>query len=173
VFAVPSSAWADDGAQTAKKLDISMQAQENDNWCWAAAGNTIAAFFGHSYTQNQFCNMAFGNSVDHTCPNDQATLENDQNAFSQIGMSSGEVNGVLDFSTIVSQIDAGRPIETRIEWSAGGGHMEVLYGYDQSQNLVYWGNPWPDSDRYEWENYDYYVSNSSFSWTDSLDNTGA
>ncbi|ACU76290.1 conserved hypothetical protein [Catenulispora acidiphila DSM 44928] len=167
-IAVPAS------AATANQLSITMQSQQYSNWCWAATGNTVASFYGYRYSQNQFCDMAFGNSTNASCSNSQASLANDQNAFERIGISPGNyVTGYLYYSSIIREIDAGRPVMARIQWSSGGGHMEVLYGYDQSQSWVYWGDPWPSDDRYNWGSYTYYVSNDSFSWTHSLDYIGA
>ena len=172
LFAVGAAETA--AAATANQLNITMQAQQQSNWCWAASGNTVATFYGYNYTQNQFCNLAFGNGLNDSCSNSQATLADDQNAFTQIGISAGNyVYDYLWYSSIIREVDAGRPVIARIQWSSGGGHMEVLYGYDQSQNWVYWGNPWPSSYRYNWASYDYYVSNGSWSWTHSLDYIGA
>ncbi|MEY9858863.1 hypothetical protein ABH935_004486 [Catenulispora sp. GAS73] len=166
--AVPAS------AATANQLNLTMQSQQYSNWCWAASGNTVAAFYGYNYSQNQFCDMAFGNSLNAPCSNSQASLADDQNAFQQIGISPGNyVTGYLYYSSIIREIDAGRPVMARIQWSSGGGHMEVLYGYDQSRGWVYWGDPWPSDNRYNWGSYNYYVSNGSFSWTHSLDYIGA
>jgi hypothetical protein len=166
--AVPAS------AATANRLSITMQAQQNSNWCWAASGNTVATFYGYTYSQNQFCNMAFGNALNASCPNSQASLANDQTAFRRIGISPGNyIYDYLYYSSIIREVDAGRPVLARIQWSSGGGHMEVLYGYDQSQSWVYWGDPWPSDNRYNWGSYNYYVSNNSFSWTHSLDYIGA
>jgi hypothetical protein len=171
VLAVPSASAA---GTTANQLPFTEQAQQNSNWCWAATGDSVAAYYGHAYSQNQFCNLAFGNYLNASCGNYQASLADDQNAFSQIGISTGDyVYTYLYYSSIIREIDAGRPVMARIQWSSGGGHMEVLYGYDQSQSWVYWGNPWPSSSRYNWATYSYYVSNSSFSWTHSLDYIGA
>ncbi|WP_027347037.1 papain-like cysteine protease family protein [Hamadaea tsunoensis] len=152
------------------KLGITMQSQVNSNWCWAASGNTVAAYLGFpSYSQNQFCNLAFDRSINSTCPNSQANLGNDQEAFRQIGISPGYYyNGYLSYNTVINEIDALRPVMTRIQWQSGGGHMMVLYGYDKSQNWVYWGDPWPSDTRYNWATWSYYVSNSSFFWTHSL-----
>ncbi|WP_307856591.1 papain-like cysteine protease family protein [Catenulispora pinistramenti] len=161
-------------ASTANQLNISMQQQQASNWCWAASGDTVAAFYGHDYSQNQFCDMAFGNNTNESCANDEASLADDQTAFSTIGISPGNyITGYLYYSAVIREIDAGRPVMARIQWSSGGGHMEVLYGYDQSQNWVYWGDPWPSDDRYNWGDYNYYVSNNSFEWTHSLDYIGA
>ncbi|GAA2807140.1 hypothetical protein GCM10010441_34920 [Kitasatospora paracochleata] len=159
---------------TWRTLDISMQQQQQDNWCWAASGNTIATWFGYSYSQNQFCNAAFNRSTDSTCPNNQATLGNVQTAFSRIGINPGSyVTGYLRYATVQSEIDGNRPIETRIQWSSGGGHMHVVYGYDAGNDWVYWGDPWPSNYRYNWADYWYYVNNDSFSWTHSLYRIGA
>ncbi|GAA3171987.1 MULTISPECIES: papain-like cysteine protease family protein [Streptomyces] len=159
---------------TANSLDIAMQAQENSNWCWAGSGNTIAAWYGRTYTQNQFCNAAFGRPQNTACPNDQATLGNVQNAFAWMGLNPGSyVSGYLAYDTVRGEIDARRPVETRIQWASGGGHMHVLYGYDADRGWVRWGDPWPSNNRYNWGDYGYYVNGNDFSWTHSLYRTGA
>lgn len=171
----PHTAAAPVGTQAdPTRLDISMQAQEQTNWCWAGSGNTIASFYGKSYSQTQFCNAAFNRQQGGSCPNDQATLANVQNAFDWMGINSGSyVTGYLNYNTVQSEIDAKRPIETRIQWASGGGHMHVIYGYDTSQNWVYWGDPWGSNNRYNWGDYGYYVNGSDFSWTHSLYRIGA
>ncbi|WP_043263851.1 papain-like cysteine protease family protein [Streptomyces sp. CT34] len=169
---LPGTATA--AAPAANRLDITMQAQQQTNWCWAGSGNTIASWFGRNYSQNQFCNAAFGRQQGTDCPNNQATLGNVQNAFDWMGINSGSyVTGYLRYGTVQNEINAKRPIETRIEWSSGGGHMHVLYGYDTSRNWLYWGDPWPSNNRYNWGDFDYYVNGSSFSWTHSLYRIGA
>ncbi|WP_369393406.1 papain-like cysteine protease family protein [Streptomyces sp. CG1] len=161
-------------APTAKRLNITMQAQQNSNWCWAASGDTIASWFGRNYTQNQFCDAAFNRPQGSTCGNWQAALDDVQNALDWMGINPGTyVSGYLRYGTVQNEINADRPVETRIEWSSGGGHMHVLYGYDTSANQVYWGDPWPSNYRYNWGDYDYYVSNNSFTWTHSLYGIGA
>ncbi|WP_439680035.1 papain-like cysteine protease family protein [Embleya sp. MST-111070] len=158
----------------AKRLNITMQAQQKSNWCWAGAGNTIATWYGRGYSQNQFCNAAFGRSQNTECPNSQADLGNVQNALDWAGINSGSyVNGWLQYSTVQTEINANRPIETRIQWSSGGGHMHVIYGYDTAQSWVYWGDPWPSSTRYNWASHNWYVNNNQFSWTHSLYRIGA
>ncbi|MFE0189411.1 papain-like cysteine protease family protein [Streptomyces sp. NPDC059008] len=160
--------------RAANRLNISMQAQEKSNWCWAASGNTIATWYGRNYSQNAFCNAAFNRQQGTTCPNNQATLGNVQTALDWMGINSGSyVSGWLRYGTVQSEINANRPIETRIQWSSGGGHMHVVYGYDTDRNWVYWGDPWGSNDRYNWGDFDYYVDGNSFSWTHSLYRIGA
>ncbi|WP_405711523.1 MULTISPECIES: papain-like cysteine protease family protein [unclassified Streptomyces] len=162
------------GAAATQRLDITMQAQQKTNWCWAASGNTIATWFGRTYSQNQFCNAAFGRAQGYECPNSQATLGNVQDGLYWAGINPGSyVTGWLRYPTVQSEIAAGRPVETRIQWSSGGGHMHVLYGYDDSGSWVYWGDPWPSSNRYNWASHAWYVNNNEFSWTHSLYRIGA
>ncbi|MFD7071904.1 papain-like cysteine protease family protein [Streptomyces sp. NPDC059913] len=157
-----------------QRLNITMQAQQKSNWCWAASGNTIATWFGRNYSQNQFCNAAFGRAQGYECPNSQATLGNVQDGLSWVGVNPGSyVTGWLRYPTVQAEIAAGRPVETRIQWSSGGGHMHVLYGYDDSGSWVYWGDPWPSSNRYNWASHAWYVNNGEFSWTHSLYRIGA
>ncbi|MFH8343192.1 papain-like cysteine protease family protein [Streptomyces sp. NPDC018045] len=168
------AAPAPQGVLAAGRLNITMQAQEKSNWCWAASGNTIATFYGKRYSQNQFCNAAFNRQQGSTCPNNQATLGNVQNAFDWMGINPGSyVTGYLRYGTVQSEINAGRPVETRIQWSSGGGHMHVIYGFDTANNWVYWGDPWGSNSRYNWGDYNYYVNGNSFSWTHSLYRIGA
>lgn len=169
-----ASGAADASALAAKRLNITMQAQQKTNWCWAAAGNTIATYLGKNYSQNQFCNAAFGRSQNTECPNNQATLGNVQNALDWAGINPGSyVTGWLRYPTVQAEINANRPVETRILWSNGGGHMHTIYGYDTANDWVYWGDPWPSSDRYNWASHAWYVNNNTFSWTHSLYGIGA
>jgi hypothetical protein len=172
--AAPTDDQSDSSTLAWRRLNIAMQAQQKTNWCWAAGGNTIAAYFGRNYSQNQFCNAALNRQQGSECPNSQATLGNVQNGLRWAGINSGSyVTGWLGYPTVQTEIDADRPIETRIQWSSGGGHMHVIYGYDTANSWVYWGDPWPSSDRYNWASHAWYVNNSSFSWTHSLYRIGA
>lgn len=157
----------------ATTLKIRGQAQQNSNWCWAATGDSIAAYFGKNVSQNTFCDLAFGYNTRYSCPNDQATLANDQKAFRALGISSGTYTRVISASTVNNEIANGRPINTRIEWSSGGGHMMAIYGYDARSGSLDFYNPWPDDSRYNTATYDWYRDNDDFSWTHSLYGIGA
>lgn len=152
----------------ARTLDIDGQAQQNSNWCWAATGNSIAAYWGKNVSQNTFCSLAFGRNPNTSCPNSQATLENDQRAFRQLGMKPGTYTHVLNARTVNQEIQAGRPINTRVQWASGGGHMMTIYGYDANSGSLDFYNPWSDDSRYNTATYDWYVSNNDFNWTHSL-----
>lgn len=159
---------------TGNSLSINMQTQEQDEWCWVASGDTIADYLGHGTDQNSFCDMAIGYPTSYPCPNQAGELSYDQNAFQSLGLSPGsESGGPVSFDQVVSDIDAGHPEETGVAWTAGGGHAEVIYGYDASTQSIYFGDPWPDDQRFNEMAYSDYVSNYSFSWNDTLYGIGA
>ncbi|MDX3194360.1 papain-like cysteine protease family protein [Streptomyces sp. MN03-5084-2B] len=173
VVALPGPATAATAAVARTGLGITMQAQQKDQWCWDASGNTIAAYWGDSLTQTRFCQIAH-NESGSDCANRQGYLSDQQRVFRYLGFtnigtydSSGRT---LSFTGVKSQIDAGKPVGTRIGWRSGGGHMHVLYGYDNSGGAtrVEYGDPWPNNSRYNSMNYDTYRSNNQFQWTHTL-----
>ncbi|KDN22366.1 papain-like cysteine protease family protein [Amycolatopsis rifamycinica] len=168
--ALPSPAAA---AAARTDLGITMQAQQKDQWCWDASGNTIAAYWGHSLTQTRFCQIAH-NESGGDCANNQGYLSDQQRVFRYLGFPDAGTyypgGQTLSFTGVKNQIDAGKPVGTRIGWRSGGGHMHVLYGYDDSSGAprVEYGDPWPNNSRYNSMNYDTYRSNSQFQWTHTL-----
>ncbi|MCP2338943.1 papain-like cysteine protease family protein [Actinomadura rupiterrae] len=156
-------------AASAGDLTIDQQVQEQDQWCWVASGLTIAQFFGKGdISQNDFCAIAHGYPQGSYCPNEPGELQDDQAAFQQLGMSPGQVTGALSFEDVASEIDAQRPIQTGIYWTSGGGHSQVIYGYDASSETVAYGDPWPSSPRYSEMGYQDYIQNYEFSWAEAL-----
>ena len=150
-------------------LNISMQKQVQDEWCWDASGLTIADYWGYTqYSQNDFCQLAARNG-DISCDDQPATLDDMANAWSNMGFSNTgyDLYRSASFSETGNEIANGRPFAVRIGWRSGGGHMNVIYGYDPSSGMIAVGDPWPSTQTYTWWNYNDYVSNSSFQWTHS------
>lgn len=172
--AVISNTAAGPAAPADSQLGIDMQTQQQDEWCWVASGDTIATYLGNGTDQNTFCDLAQGYDTSQQCPDQAGELSYDQTAFSALGLSPGtEAGGPTSFDQIVSDINANHPEETGIAWTAGGGHAEVIYGYDSSSQSIYYGDPWPDDQRMNEVSYSYYVSNDQFNWTDTLYGIGA
>jgi hypothetical protein len=119
---------------------------------------TVAKFLGKgNVSQNDFCNLARGYPTGYHCPNQAGQLQWVQSAFSRLGIRPGSVTSALSFATLSTEIDGSRPVETGIYWTAGGGHAQVIYGYDAASQTIYYGDPWPSSPRY-----------SQFRWAESL-----
>ena len=157
---------------SAGELQINQLVQQQDQWCWVASGLTIAKFHNKgNVSQNDFCALGRGYPKGTPCPNQAGYLQYDQRAFRALGLSQGQVGSPPSFQKVASEIDAGRPIETGIYWTAGGGHAQVIYGY-QGQTLSY-GDPWPASPRYSEMSYDDYLNNYEFQWGEALYGAGA
>ncbi|AHH96819.1 putative secreted protein [Kutzneria albida DSM 43870] len=173
LLGVPAAAAPADPAAApaaSKKLNISQQVQQQNQWCWVGSGLTIAKFLGkdQGISQNGFCDLARGYPQGSQCPNQAGQLEWVQRAYQGLGMNPGQVSNPLSFSTVQSQINAGKPIETGIYWTAGGGHAQVIYGYDSSTSSIFYGDPWPSSPRYSQMAYNSYVRNGQFQWGQAL-----
>ncbi|MFJ9645475.1 papain-like cysteine protease family protein [Streptomyces sp. NPDC004244] len=156
------------GPATAKSLNIDMQKQVRTQWCWDASGVTIAKFWGRNVTQERFCQLAAqGTWVD--CNNQPATLEDMANGLAKLGLgnSGRSLYRNASFSESAGEIAAGRPFAVRFGWRSGGGHMNVIYGYDSATNMIAVGDPWQTTQTYTWWNYSTYVNNNSFQWTHS------
>ncbi|MFF4159923.1 papain-like cysteine protease family protein [Streptomyces sp. NPDC001678] len=150
-----------------KALDISMQKQVKDQWCWDATGLTIANYWGYTrYNQYDFCRLAAQNNrLD--CNNRPATLGDMANGLRNMGFSSSgtDLYRNASFGETRTEIANGRPFAVRIGWNSGGGHMNLIYGYDSTSNMIAVGDPWPTTKTYTWWNYSSYSRNNSFQWT--------
>lgn len=152
------------------QVKITMQEQRQSNWCWAASGATIAEILKHPVSQQRMCALSKNLDENASCPNNQAHLGEVQNGFQRLGLKNpGKyTSSPLGYDDLKSQLSADQPVETRIQWASGGGHMHVLYGYDDAKNWVYWGDPWPKSQRLSWAPYSQYVKSGRFTWTHTL-----
>lgn len=153
---------------TAKTIKIDMQKQVRTQWCWDASGVTIAKHWGRTVTQERFCQLAAqGTWVD--CNNQPATLEDMANGLARLGLSNSgrSLYRNASFSESAAEIAAGRPFAVRFGWRSGGGHMNVIYGYDSTSNMIAVGDPWQTTQTYTWWNHSAYVNNNSFQWTHS------
>ncbi|MEV7024524.1 papain-like cysteine protease family protein [Kitasatospora sp. NPDC093558] len=164
----PSPTTTDTSA-TGKTLKLTMQKQVKTQWCWDASGLTIANYWGHTdVSQEQFCRLAAqGRWLD--CNNQPATLEDMANGLAQVGLgnSGRSLSRNASSAESAAEIAAGRPFGVRIGWRSGGGHMNVIYGYDPGSNMIAVGDPWPTTQTYTWWNFDTYANNTSFQWTHS------
>ena len=148
---------------------IAMQAQQKSQWCWVASGNTIAAHHGMTITQNEFCRIAHDEQR-RECADKPGTLGDVRHAFGKLGFSApgNYVKGRIPFAAVQAQTGDGKPVQTRVGWASGGGHMHVLYGAEAGRKWVAWGDPLPTGNRYNWSTYDFYSANKSFTWTHTL-----
>ncbi|MFC3455685.1 papain-like cysteine protease family protein [Amycolatopsis speibonae] len=152
-----------------KQLNYTQQVQQQNQWCWAADGSSIERAQGGSATQAQFCAAGKGSSAGY-CPNQAAQISEIVRGFRGTGFSAQDAGGPIGFNSVVSQVDAGILNLTGIYWTSGGGHAEVIYGYDSANQSIMVGDPWPTYQRYQTWNYNQYRSNGQFRWNDTIVN---
>jgi len=169
VAPVAGTAMTVAATSAAKQLNYTQQVQQYNQWCWAADGSSIERAMGGTATQAQFCAAGKGTSAGY-CPNQPAQIPEIVRGFRGTGFSAQDAGGPIGFSSVVSQIDAGILNLTGIYWTSGGGHAEVIYGYDSTNQSIMVGDPWPTYQRYQTWNYNQYRSNGQFRWNDTIVN---
>lgn len=174
------------------KLEFTQLVQEKSNWCWVATGLSIAQYLGHAQdtTQEAFFLTARDLPEGSPCPDESGDLPLVQHGWEQLSLrpgtftrdididsSNGETNsgtrvfGTLTFDIIKEEIDANRPILTRVS-HARGDHARVIYGYDADGDTVWFSDPASDSERYQSTPYASYVENAECRWLRSVHRIG-
>ena len=171
-----SNTWVNapkEDAKASKLLRIDLQNQRHVAGSWAATGATIASFHGRRVDPEAFCAKAFDSAKCDVKKSQAAKLDRMQAGFRRLGIASGRlVDGPISFDEIKAEVDAGRPVAVRVNWTVGGGHMLPIYGYDAAKKWVYWGDPWPSADNYQWASFDYLVANDLWIMTGAITHIG-
>ena len=109
-----------------KKLNIPVIYQTQTEWCWAACAVMILKYYGY--------NKKFLSAYNQGCKHKDI-----KKVFSHWKMSCKFKKGKMLFSTIVSEINAGRPIEIGIQIPFGDSHVVIIIGYKtlSESNYVY------------------------------------
>ncbi|MFI6045634.1 papain-like cysteine protease family protein [Nocardia sp. NPDC051321] len=150
-------------AAGAKTLPYAQQVQEWNQWCWAADGASISTYLGHRIAQADYCKLVHDTAGNKLCPNESASLEEIASAFEKIGFNAS-VGSPFAMTKIAAEISSNRPILTGIAWAAGGGHAQVVYGYNANTGTVTYGDPWPTSQRIVTQTLASYTQNSEWAW---------
>jgi hypothetical protein len=132
-----------------KRLPFSMERPQPTEWCWAATAAAISAFYsllhhaGQAYSVCQVATKCLGSSC---CPEplDPQDLRNQEyaleGALNAVGhLAQDPIGGALDFSSVVGEINAQRPVCCHITWDAGNpdnGHFNAIVGYDLANQDV-------------------------------------
>jgi hypothetical protein len=114
-------------------LDVHVQHQAQDNWCWAAVASTVSTFLAKSspwsqcaiasamFPGAQCCEEGSSSACNQRCDLDDA-LEKTAN------LKSPAVNDQVEIADLISELKAGRPVCIRIEWDSGSGHFAMIRG---------------------------------------------
>ncbi|MFG1798393.1 papain-like cysteine protease family protein [Nocardia sp. NPDC049149] len=150
-------------ASGSRTLWYFQRVQEFNQWCWAADGASIANYHGRAINQNEYCKLVHGVGPKGKCPNENASLEEVATAFGKLGFNAS-VGSPFSMATIADEISSNRPILTGIAWAAGGGHAQVIYGYDADAGTITYGDPWPSAQRRVTQTLTSYTQNSQWIW---------
>lgn len=152
------------------RLDFSMQAQQQTNWCWAAVSTSVALFYDPASTWTQ-CAVANGELGRNDCCGTGASGPCNVYGFlgsslNRVGHLASQTGSSSTFATVRAEIDAGRPLGVRTAWSGGGAHFLCIIGYRIYEQMLAVDDPW-----YGKSDVDYATFSSSYqgsgSWTHS------
>lgn len=146
----PDAGGAADTVRTNRVASFSMTCQQEDFWCWAAVAQAVERWVGTEVTQSTVAS-------DHIAPGQGlvcATPLSDAGGGQSCGectdtpggcgdahflsailrgrqrlAPNGATQEVPSFETIVTAIDAQRPLPVRIHWPNGDGHFVCVTGY--------------------------------------------
>ncbi len=146
-------------ALAAKSLDITYAKQEETNWCWAGSSYMVLGYT-RSITVPTQCAMAnwardknaWGAANCCTTADSGGAICNQPNwmygkagslqaILENWGAKSENKASALSWDAVKTAIDDDSPIIMRYGWTGGGGHFIVLYGYDDSANVLI-HDPW-------------------------------
>jgi Papain-like cysteine protease AvrRpt2 len=124
--------WSLRGNGIPRVLELSMQSQQQTEWCWSATSVSVSHFYdsGSTWTQCLLVNNALGQT---TCCNNGGTSQCNQPWYIdralQIVKNFVSSGSAVTPTDVDSQVNNGRPLEVGIAWSGGGGHAVVIDGY--------------------------------------------
>lgn len=115
------------------RLAFAVQRQQQTNWCWCAVTVSISNSYGDNLNQCGFANTELGrNDCCGTGGPDTGkcnVTHYTKSALMTAGHFASAHGGGPSVDEARSEVDNGRPIALRIEWSGGGRHAIALYGY--------------------------------------------
>lgn len=126
-----------------RKLSLTVDAQLQSNWCWAAVSKSLSFFYDQSSTWTQ-CKIADAVLGREDCCGSGASstircnipfyldraLTTTSNFVALVAATGGQ--SPITFEELKSEIANGRAIATRVGWHGGGGHFQAITGWTVS-----------------------------------------
>jgi hypothetical protein len=128
---------------TERPLDIPWFQQRKELWCWVACAQMVLRFFGTFLKQCDIARRQLGKPCcdaftpsycDQACNAEQITQ-----AFRRVGIDSEPDDKVASFFRIQDEVTGNnpRPVVAGVTWSGGGGHLVVISGARNVNNIRY------------------------------------
>lgn len=119
-------------------LNFNMQQQVQTQWCWAATSTSVSVFYNSvsKWTQCLVAQNALGTQCCQSpgpC-NEPWYLDR---ALKITGNFDSVTAGIMNFSSVQSELTGGKVIGARVGWNGGGGHFMVIHGCHSSSGINY------------------------------------
>lgn len=111
-------------------VGLTVEHQQQTQWCWAAVSNSVSHFYnaGSTWSQCTIVNAELGRT--NCCTNGSSSACNQSwyldRALRRVGCLLSWASGTLSFATLRSLLGASRPPCARQGWSGGGGHFMAV-----------------------------------------------
>jgi hypothetical protein len=121
-------------------LQLPMERQEQDNWCWSACATATAHQYDAAAAWTQ-CSLAAHALGKDCCANPGSCNQGWYlaQALQIVGHLADSRNGTVPEATIASEIAGGRPLGVRQAWDGGGAHFIMVSG---GSDWVVVHDPW-------------------------------
>lgn len=131
-------------------LNVPLTIQEHSNWCWAASNCAVLRYFGKSVTQCDIVSFKLNDSCCGSYPFDSSNSCNSPGSLGWVSsilrnwdIYSRRTYSLLSQPEVVAEINNNQPFIMTWQWTGGGGHELVGYGYDQNGLYLNYMDPWP------------------------------
>src|SRR5262245_36707139 len=134
-------------ATGAVMLNVPYVRQEQNEWCWAACTQMVAAYMGKgNIKQCELANFLHGQSDCCQHPgsvncNQPCPLEDIVPVYAHVGISGIGDGHPESLAVMLRELKAKRPVEVGFLWFGGGGHVVIVRGVDAQGNFAV-HDPW-------------------------------
>jgi Papain-like cysteine protease AvrRpt2 len=122
-------------APSSGKLAFTIQPQQQTNWCWAAVSTSVSHFFSAASTWTQ-CQVANATLPRNDCCGDGAADTTKCNIYGFLDQALATTGNFrqmlsrrLSFVEVQSEIQASRPVGSRVAWFGNGAHFMAIVGW--------------------------------------------
>ncbi|WP_437962988.1 papain-like cysteine protease family protein (plasmid) [Sorangium sp. So ce119] len=144
-------------------LNVPYYSQQQSMWCWAACIEMVITYYNTAAEQQcSIVNHVLGRSDCCSKPgsgwcNTSISGSMVGPAYPQYQITANETYGPVALAYVQQFINANAVLEASLNWTAGGGHLALIIGYDNASTDLLVNDPWPTIGQF-WGTYAYVSS---------------
>lgn len=129
------------------QLDVQLERQLLDNWCWAAIGSALGRYYGMvNDSQAGIASRVLETDCSAHAHSEAIRRKADiisrlDRALRVVGCYSHWTAGKPLFDRVRFEVNCGRPFGARIGWHAGAAHYILIHGYREEGERVLVADP--------------------------------